>query len=459
MTKAEAMVGGAADRLVRELPQSVIAEDAGFSGVRAAMPSDLAPADPRERCNSAAAEHLREMTRGRYELLPEWLELLSRTNLRVPEELIPDLFDAVANRHEIRTAVQKAAGPIGAWLARFNEHWDWAVSAWDLEADWQNGIRWQRLAALRELRAVDPGRARELLAAAIAAESSELRREFLECLQIGLSPEDEPFLEEMLEDRSSSVRGEAAYLLVRIPGTQIRHRMTARIQGRVKLRTEGLLLRKRVFDVELFDAIDDSMRRDGIVDKKASSNTTMGERAYRTAQIIARVDPAFWTREFSMRPEALIETAREGQWAELLVDCWRAAARFYGAMDWLEIFAVESPADKLVFEAMPVEARERIVMAQLKRDSALWVRHVPNCCPHEWSLPLTEAFLRAAVKHMPETDDMARYYFRSMLDTAAPLANCFVRDIPDREGFGMFADIVRLRRAMREALGVGKDKE
>ncbi len=459
MTKAEAMVGGAADRLVREIPLSVLSDDAGFAGVRAAMPSDLAPADPRERCNSAAAGHLREMTRGNFELLPEWLELLSRTNLRVPEELIPDLLDAVRTRHELRTAVQKAAGPIGAWLARFNERWDWAVSAWNLEADWHNGIRWQRLAALREIRATDPARARELLAAAIAAESSDLRREFLECLQIRLSPEDEPFLEKMLDDRSSSVRGEAAYLLVRIPGTQIRQRMLARIQGRVKLRTEGLLLRKKVFDVELFDAIDDSMRRDGVVDKIASSNTTMGERAFWTGQILARVDPAFWTREFSMRPASLIETAREGQWSELLVDCWRAAARFYGASDWLETFAAESPTDELVFEAMPVETRERIVMAQLKRDSALWVHHVPDCCPHDWSLALTEVFLRAAAKHMPESDDMARFHFRSMLDSAARLANCFVRDIPDRVGFAEFGYKIRLRREMREALGVGKDKE
>lgn len=458
--KTDAMVGGAAERLVRELPLSVLGDDAGVMGVRAALPTELGPVDQRPRCSRAAAAHLRELTHGRYELLPEWLGLLSRTNMRVPEELIPDLFDAAGANREFRPAVRAAAGPLGAWLARFDNRWDWAVSAWDLESDWQNGVLWQRLEALREMRSTNPARARELAAASIAVESSDVRREILECFHKGLSADDEAFLETMLDDRSSSVRFEAANLLVRIPGAQLRARMQARIQGRVKLRTEGLLMRKKVFDVELFDSVDAGMRRDGVMDKKAFGSTTMGERALWTMQVVALVEPSYWTREFSMQPAALIETAREGQWAEVLVDGWRLAARFCGALDWLEIFATESTSVKFVFDAMPIAARERVMLTQLEKDAALWVSHVPECCPHEWSVALTEAFLRAVTKNVPDSEeDLERHRLRSTLDAAALLANCYVGDVPSRGVFSMFAYTIRLRRAMREALGVEKDKE
>ena len=100
------------------------------------------------------------------------------------------------------------------------------------------------------------------------------------------------------------------------------------------------------------------------------------------------------------------------------------------------------------------------MLAQLKKDAALWVSHVPECCPHEWSVALTEAFMRAVVKNVPDSDeDVALLHLRSTLGAAALLANCYVRDVPSNGVFSTFADTIRLRRTMREALGVEKNKE
>ena len=71
----------------------------------------------------------------------------------------------------------------GCWLAAQNDAWDYTAASQE-EAGWQTGSRDARLALLRRLRAEDPGRGRELLAATWNEEGPEDRARFLALLDV-----------------------------------------------------------------------------------------------------------------------------------------------------------------------------------------------------------------------------------------------------------------------------------
>ena len=69
--------------------------------------------------------------------------------------------------------------------------------------------------------------------------SAETRAAYVEALGVGLGPEDEPFLESALDDKSRQVRAEAVRLLATLPASRFAGRMTARLHERVEVAAEG----------------------------------------------------------------------------------------------------------------------------------------------------------------------------------------------------------------------------
>ena len=61
-----------------------------------------------------------------------------------------------------------------------------------------------RVAVLAGVRAHDPAAARELVRSTWATDSARDRRAHLEALRIGLGPDDEPLLEDGLDDRAGT---------------------------------------------------------------------------------------------------------------------------------------------------------------------------------------------------------------------------------------------------------------
>src|SRR5215204_1534138 len=172
-------------------------------------PPEPCAAEQLPRCNAAAGRHLAQMLWGEFkEVLPEWLASLGRAGLRVPEEHLPALFDKANKERALRSLVVEVMGGRGRWLAAQNPAWSWASA--DLGPDaWETGGLEERLSLLRSLRAKDPRGARELLLSTWKSEYAKDRESFLKALHVGLSEEDEPFLNELLElfgDRSASVR-------------------------------------------------------------------------------------------------------------------------------------------------------------------------------------------------------------------------------------------------------------
>jgi hypothetical protein len=187
------------------------------------------PDDPRPMLHPAAREALLRLDRrldaeGRRLLGPMILAALAGADRRL------HLFDLPSLEPLLRLS-GKALGPVErAWLSGTDAPHDGPVD---------------RLDALRQARRLDPAAAREALVASLAGEPAKLRAELIQGLDVGLGPEDGPFLDACLTDRAQGVRDAAALLLMRLPGAPAYEDRLGLARGCLTVETKGLLRKTR----------------------------------------------------------------------------------------------------------------------------------------------------------------------------------------------------------------------
>ncbi len=271
------------------------------------------------------------------ELLPQWLSTAGEQGFRAPSALLPALLDAARARTDLRPRTLAFAGARGLWLARFNPDWRFALrgtagggavlpelSAMDeVRALWEEGLFTERVALLAAVRAEDPARGLELLTGTWPTERAEDRLMFLDTLRTGLSPEDEPFLERTLADRSRNVRTAAAELLSALPQSALAGRMARRAASCVGPDHGGA---GAGIAVEAPHECDADMQRDGVT---PTPPTGRGKRSWWLGQLVEAAPLATWTRRFAGRaPEEIVGLPVADGWREELHAAWcRAAVR------------------------------------------------------------------------------------------------------------------------------------
>lgn len=279
------------------------------------------------------------------ELLPQWLAAANRHGYRAPAPLLPALLEVGRARTDLRAAALTLGGPRARWLAGLNPQWRYALRAGPADgapprhhtADprtgtstpgashrlWEEGLFAERVSVLASLRRRDPAAGRELLAGTWAAERAEDRLMFLDALRPELSPDDEPFLERALSDRSRNVRATAAGLLSALPGSALAARMAERARTCVALeRADGAV---RVV-VEAPHECDKGMQRDGVAPKPPNGR---GERSWWLTQVVEATPPAVWCERFGgLGPEEVVALPVADGWQPDLHAAWcRAAVR------------------------------------------------------------------------------------------------------------------------------------
>ncbi|MFE2264137.1 DUF5691 domain-containing protein [Streptomyces griseosporeus] len=319
--------------------------------VPAARRPEPAPDDPRPALPAAAARRLATLLADRpgagvgrrstapdlTELLPQWLATANAHGYAAPAHLLPALLDAARGRTDLRPAALRFAGTRGLWLARLNPDWRFALRATpgggsalpdcgDAEGTgrlWQEGLFAERVALLSALRARDPRAARELLASTWATERAEDRLMFLDSLRTGLGPDDEPFLEQALGDRSRNVRATAAELLSALPGSALAARMAVRAGSCVAVdHTFGT----PTLVVEAPHECDAGMERDGVVAKAPAGR---GERSWWLGQLVEAAPLGAWPARLGGRtPQQIVALPVADDWQGELHAAWcRAAVR------------------------------------------------------------------------------------------------------------------------------------
>src|SRR5207302_10561084 len=160
------------------------------------------------------------------------------------------------------------------------------------EDAWRLGGKSQRRGYLTVLRARDPAAARELIAQSWETAGPE-RVMFLSVLASeGLSLADEPLLEAALDERDAEVRGWAAHLLARLPGSALGQRMARRALG--CLRIEAGVLSEHVVTSPPVQW-DNAMRRDGVSPRGGGDLRQLDDRTHLLHEVLARTPLRTWT--------------------------------------------------------------------------------------------------------------------------------------------------------------------
>jgi hypothetical protein len=343
-----------------------------------------APIDPRPACAAAVAAILFDMIDGGHdELLPEAFARIALAGQRLPDPLLPQMLDL--REPDVRRAAHAVLGERGRWLARHQDRWSWATgtapatsSIEDLRRTWEEGAIAHRLDAIAQVRANDPAIAREWIAAVWNREPVEDRIRLLAILETALGPDDEPWLESALKDRSLAVRARIAWLLARLPDSAF--------AARARERVDPLLAWKRgALEVSPPIAADPAWEQDGITIKAPKGE---GERAHWLAQLLAQVGPAHWSSRFGIPPRELIRAAWRNEWGSAAIVGWSRAAVLHADADWIialwdgwaaapfenDMVRIVARGEMLalLFAHMPAEAAEERLIAFLReRNSAL----------------------------------------------------------------------------------------
>ncbi|MFV8049094.1 DUF5691 domain-containing protein [Mycobacterium sp. 48b] len=164
------------------------------------------------------------------------LDDIAAAGLRLPPRLIPVLL---RNQQSgvVSQALWDAIGSGGQWYA-IEHHGSGhralrtvvraAHAEWPKEADYTHGDTAKRLDWLAAARALDPDRARDLVAAHWSSEDAESRAALLAAFASPEHDTDEPFLEAALDDRAVTVRSAAIAVL----GGRARSRYLDRMKAR-----------------------------------------------------------------------------------------------------------------------------------------------------------------------------------------------------------------------------------
>lgn len=448
---------------------------AGFKAQRSASVPSLCPDDPVPTVGRASAATLaRLLADPDGDLIVEWAELAIQHRKRAPDALIPALLDWCVAHRNICAPVRRVTGVKGDWLSAMNPKWSGGPALKALPADvdsaWQTGNAAERRALLATIRSVEPSRADSLLRSTWSSDSADDRRRFIELLETGLSPADEPLLEWALDDRSKLVRQSASALLVRLPGSALVARMTA--AARAMLTAEAgkkKLLRKSApkLTIEPPTEFDPVWERDGIDEKPPSG---VGKRAWWLRQIIARTPPSLLHADAALSASEFLEAVAESDYAKdmiialtessvLAADAVFCAALLKHRLEHKTAHAIESAP---LWKAIPPAHREAVLLEALALTKLTWKEHwsVLGGSDMHWSPAFSQAACKLLTNSLPakpldwyvvgsDLDSISRQIHPSALEAFESLIRAGFKDDPTASIIRSL-DRVRLRADMHK---------
>lgn len=379
----------------------------------------------------------------RVPLVRAWLVSAAETSVRAPHRLLPELLDMANADVRLRDGLADVVGARGAWLAAHNESWSWLLVTTEPEPtddDWSRMTGAARADLVTALRLRDPGRARELVESTWSTDGATHRKALVECLHIALSPDDEPFLEAALNDRSKGVRDAALAALDHLSGSRRSARMGARLRPLI---SSSQRLLGRAVTIERPPDADAAAIRDGLVRPGG------GASGHNLAALAATAPLSTWTDATGLSPgevyalvkdeDALrgirraVQLQRDAVWAAMLVEDHRLVAM----LPYVDPAARTRLAPRLIAKVKtPAEA---IALLQ--------------SLPGPWDPATSEAVVRMVVE---TGEHVLRLHSTTLAerlhpDAAARLRQVAGSDRGDRTAASQVLQFLTLRHAIREA--------
>jgi hypothetical protein len=382
-------------------------------------------------CSERAAQHLALMLGGAHrEALSEWLHALASTGRRVRELLLSSLLDyGVGNRDE-REAIIFVLGKRGIWLAAQNPAWNYITSTDLAEEIWQTGTPEERLSVLKQVRRKDAAKVLELLSQSWQQESPQDRARFIETLQINLGMNDEPFLENALDDKRKEVRRAAADLLARMPESRLCKRMLERALPLLNYKSG---LRSR-FEVTLPEECDKAMARDGIDSSSPYSQAgdKLGQKSFVLSQILGNTPIQFWRKHWKITTKDILKLTDKNEWQQVLSLAWfNAAQRFHDEEMATALLENSLGKKKQLFspvslmDVLTPNRREEIMLATMQshgaqQDVKATIMNLISNANHQWSKGLTRSILDCVYTYIKTGDKGWLYGLRTSVFYMSP---------------------------------------
>ncbi len=315
LQEAAAAIGAdpATDREEQFLQLAAVSFNFRQSGIRPQhqpaliLPEAAAEAFP--YCSPRAAQILKDILgEDNRPLLAFWLEHCVAAQQLAPPELAPTLLNlAVSDRKGIQQGVTAVCGRRGEWLSRFNPAWSFSAATASDEELWQTGTPDQRKIVLWRARQQDPAKSREWLLQTWPQENANSKVDLLRQLDGMVQPEDEPFLTNLLNEKSQKVKDEAFRLLKQIPGSVLIKEYQQLVKPLIFLKKEKALLgmmTKTSLQIHLPQVPEKGEYAPGI--EKLSSDKVFSDGEFVLFQLMQNTPPVFWEDHFDLAPAEIL---------------------------------------------------------------------------------------------------------------------------------------------------------
>lgn len=295
------------------------------------------PAAPPEE-GIPASERIGELLQAAFSpqalpLLEEFLELLQTHGIQLPSRLLPLALNMQDRSRRLR--LREVLGARARWLAALHSEWAWLIQEAETSGDpasWKRsfdeGTLAERVTALQQFRQHDPAATRELLEGAIADEKGEAKRKLLECLNVGLTVDDETFLERFQTDRAKKVRELVCEMLGSLPDSQLTQRNSARLAA--CFQNPQSPSNPEQWKIVLPPEVPEDWKRDGLGE---STRQGISPRSALLRELIGRTPLSFWTNRFQKTPEELLSLIERHEEGEDLRSGWADALQTFGTHD------------------------------------------------------------------------------------------------------------------------------
>lgn len=348
-------------------------------------------------CSNKSRQHLTTILEKYPKLIPEFIEGMQIHNKCIPPELLPALFEKALKDETLWSQLENSIGERGKWLLPLNPAWDKLRSNYSVD-EWALGSRTLRLALLKKSRRANPEEGLALLQSTWETDGVKEKAPLLKVLSIGLSMEDESFLEDCLNFPRKEIRKIARDLLIQLSACQLHQRIQTEL---AKLVT--FVKKEETIILSLPEADNKALKRDGIDPKKKGASSKV--EVNMLAQMMAIVAPSFWEEHFTANPAQIIKLFANSDRSLFLVNAIIKAITLHQSREWIEAMVHfwystylqenwQALEMKPIFKAFPNDLFNELVYKKLQATNVMPDEHAPlmlllQLDHQKWSKPVS----------------------------------------------------------------------
>ncbi|WPP49037.1 DUF5691 domain-containing protein [Catalinimonas niigatensis] len=405
-------VGEQLQKLIKEDTESFLLQgaalmfsyqEAGQIFPRSSIAVKTAPEEQQKYCSKIASQLLQRILQDKsVNLIQQWLEACGASHQIVHPQHLPHLLNLGKNQVSLRQSLQAVMGERGKWLSQMNPDWAYVLST--DEQIWEEGKAEERKYLLQNLRKKDAQAALSLLQSSWKSESADLRAEFLTLLEVNLSADDLPFLEEALLDKSKKVKSTALNLLLLQKDSfivqKIFHAASAMLEVKKNKSLFGL---KGPVIAFVSASMDHQLAEYGV--NLESLDKNFSNEAYYTYELIEVIDPAHWESHFQMEASAIVHAFQKEEKLAKFIPALIEASVLHRNSHWANIFAEYLQKNKIVLPKDKQYLVQEVIKALSKEEkmryfpapwAALSLLDYLRMCEFSW----TADFSRKALQQL-----------------------------------------------------------